>query len=196
MILVRRIALAICFLLLGINTIQAQLEDGESLEQQFDDMLKQSNRYQDFKVVKIVKLNRFHQNVQDSLDLFRVTSKADNSLIASQQQAMDSLNLSNSKLQSDLSQSQAKEAGISFFGALMQKGTYKTMMWVIIGILLLALIAVIMGYKNRASVTRGLSVKLSEIESEFEEHRQRALEREQQIRRKLQDEINKNKTES
>ena len=36
--------------------------------------------------------------------------------------------------------------------------------------------------------------KLAETEQEFEEHRKRALEREQQVRRKLQDEINKNKS--
>lgn len=196
MILARRIALAIFLLLFGINPLLAQQENAENLEQQFDGMLKESNRYQDYKVVKIVKLNQFHQNIQDSLDQFRAASKADNSLLASQQHTIDSLNSSNSKLQTDLSESQAKEEGISFFGALMQKGTYKTMMWAVVGILLLALIAIFMGFRNRAAVTRALSMRLSEIESEFEEHRQRALEREQQIRRKLQDEINKNKTDS
>ena len=175
--------------------LQAQETQTESLQQQFDSMLKRSNRWQDFKVVKIVQLNQYQANVQDTLDQFRSVASADKTELAVRQQTIDSLRANKSSLESALTQSKAKEEGISFFGTLINKGTYKTMMWGSIGILVLALIALLMGYRNRASVTKALSVKLSEVETEFETHRQRSLEREQQIRRKLQDEINKNKTD-
>ena len=192
--IVQRVALILCFLL-SASYLTAQ-EGPQTLQEQFDSMLKRSNRYQDYKVGKIVQLNQFHQNVQDSLDQFRAVAITDKTELATRQQTIDSLKTAKSNLETALSESQAKEEGISIFGSLMKKSSYKTMVWIIIGLLLLGLIGLFMGYRNRASVTRALSMKLSEVETEFEEHRQRALEREQQIRRKLQDEINKNKTDS
>jgi hypothetical protein len=69
-------------------------------------------------------------------------------------------------------------------------------MWGIIGVL--TILWLIFTYRFRASnaITKEAKIKLAETEQEFEEHRKRALEREQQVRRKLQDEINKNKTNS
>lgn len=191
---IRKIFLAGLVVLAGFQ-LQAQQAGGQSLQQQFDDMLKQSNRYQDYKVVKIAKLNQYQQNLQDTLDQFRADYSSDQATKANQQRTIDSLQANKLSLETSLQESKAKEEGISFFGTLMKKGTYKMMMWASIGILLLALIALLMGYRNRAAVTKALSLKLSEVEAEFETHRQRSLEREQQIRRKLQDEINKNKKE-
>jgi hypothetical protein len=45
-------------------------------------------------------------------------------------------------------------------------------------------------------VTKEAKRKLEDIETEFEDHRRIALEREQKVRRQLQDEINKNKKTS
>lgn len=191
----RALPLFILFLI-ATPMFAQQAQDTLTLEEQFDSMIKRSNRYQDYKVVKIVQLNRFHGNVQDSLDGFRAQASSDRSNIAQQRSAIDSLQSANSGLQESLVQSIAKEEGISLFGSLINKGTYKTIMWSIIGLLVILLTVLFLGYRNRASVTKGLSEKLGEVEQEFEDHRQRALEREQQIRRKLQDEINKNKTDA
>jgi len=48
-------------------------------------------------------------------------------------------------------------------------------------------------FKNSHAVTKEAQLKLAEIEIEFEAYRQKALEQHQQVRRKLQDEINKGK---
>jgi len=62
--------------------------------------------------------------------------------------------------------------------------------------LLALLLFFIYKYKNSNSITRDVNMSLSEIEGEFEEHRKVALEREQKVRRQLQDELNKHKTNS
>ena len=46
------------------------------------------------------------------------------------------------------------------------------------------------------SVTKAAKKSLEDTELEFEEHRRVALEREQKVRRQLQDEINKQKGNS
>ncbi len=66
-------------------------------------------------------------------------------------------------------------------------------MWSIIGGLLALLLLFIYKFKNSNSITREANHNLAEIEEEFDDHRRTALEREQKVRRQLQDEINKQK---
>ena len=66
-------------------------------------------------------------------------------------------------------------------------------MWGIIGLLVLVVLFLLFKFKNRNTINQATPFNHPETDEEFETHRQQALEREQQLRRKLQDEINKNK---
>ncbi len=59
--------------------------------------------------------------------------------------------------------------------------------------LLVFLILFVYKFKNSNALTQSAKAALADVEEEFEQHRRRALEREQKISRKLQDEINKKK---
>ena len=85
---------------------------------------------------------------------------------------------------------------MALFGMQMSKANYNVLMWSIIGGLFALLLFFIFKFKNSNSITRNTKKSLSEIEEEFEQHRKIALEREQKVRRQLQDEINKHKTNS
>jgi len=82
---------------------------------------------------------------------------------------------------------------MSFLGSLVSKGTYNIILWTIIGSLLLLLLFFIYKFRNSNILTQEAKTNLSELEIEYEDHRRRALEREQKISRQLQDEINKQK---
>jgi hypothetical protein len=82
---------------------------------------------------------------------------------------------------------------MSLFGLQMSKTGYNMLMWSVIGALLALLILFIYKFNNSNVVTKEAKLALSEMEEEFEEHRKVALEREQKVRRQLQDEINKQK---
>ncbi|MEM7187893.1 MAG: tRNA (guanine-N1)-methyltransferase, partial [Bacteroidota bacterium] len=71
---------------------------------------------------------------------------------------------------------------------------YKTTMWGVIGLLAVIALFLLYKFRNSNAVTREAKLKLAETEAEFEEHRQKNLEQQQVLRRKLQDEINKNKS--
>ena len=79
---------------------------------------------------------------------------------------------------------------------LMSKTSYNILLWSIIGGLLAFLLFFIYKFKNSNAVTKQAKLSLAETEEEFEEHRKRALEREQKVMRRLQDEINKQKANS
>ena len=78
----------------------------------------------------------------------------------------------------------------------MSKAGYNVLMWSIIAGLLILLLFFIFKFKNSNAITRQAKFALAETEEEFEEHRKRALEREQKVMRRLQDELNKQKAKS
>ena len=76
---------------------------------------------------------------------------------------------------------------------MLGKGTYKAIMWAIVAGLLLLLILFIYKFRNSNFLTQQAKVALADLEKEYEDHRRKALEREQKVSRRLQDELNKNK---
>ena len=68
------------------------------------------------------------------------------------------------------------------------------MVFFTLGILFLIIVVLFIKYKSGFYIIKTTKSKLRETDEEFENFRQRSLEREQQLRRKLQDEINKKKS--
>ena len=186
----------ICLLVSLCCTLSLSAQEATNqnrLEDQFTDVIDKSNSYQEFKVIKKVKINRLKQNVLDSVAALENRIDTLASHIASQDSEILTLNQTLESTKSDLATSRQKEDGIFLFGMLLKKSNYNTLLWSVIGLLLLLLVVFIMRYRNSNAVTKAAKSKLAEVEAEFEGHRQRSLEREQQIRRKLQDELNKQK---
>jgi DNA mismatch repair ATPase MutS len=169
--------------------------DTGSVANQFDYLVKKSGRYQDYKVVKQVWLQQLKKNVQDSLNTSRSTVKENNQKIASQQKEIDNLNIKLTNSTSEITNLNSQISTINFLGIQLKKGTFKTLLFSIIGILVLLLLFFIFKFKQSNSVTLQTKAKLKDIEEEYEEHRKRALEREQKVMRRLQDELNKQKKE-
>jgi hypothetical protein len=169
-------------------------EKKETLEEQFSGVIEKSNSYQDYKVVKKYKLYNLRKNVLDTIANLKLTIDNNNKRIEDQNNQITSLNNELSTTQSKLKIAKEKENGMFLFGKLVSKATYSLILFSIIGLLILGLLFLFYKYKNSHIITKSTQEKLQETEEEFEAHRQRALQREQEIRRKLQDEINKNKS--
>ena len=92
---------------------------------------------------------------------------------------------------------------MNFFGALLSKGLYNTIMWGIVVVLIVLLVFYIYRYANGNVVTKKSISDLAELQEEYENYRKAAIEREQnadlaeiekqKVRRQLQDEINKHR---
>ncbi len=177
---------------LFLSPMNAQ-EAGATIDEQFTDVIDKSNRYEDYKVVKIYKLNNLRKNIKDSIARFEASLETAESFAGEQKARIDTLTNQLKDLESQLETSKSKEDGIELFGALIKKSTYKTTMWSIIGLLALIGFILLFKFRNSNAITRNAKLKLAETEAEFEEHRQKNLEQQQVLRRKLQDEINKNK---
>jgi len=164
-----------------------------SLENQFDEVYSRSNNYQEFKVVKRTDLNILKKSTLDSIAVYKIALAQIQGELASQQIELDLLQSNLAATNEKLKETEQRENEISFLGIQTSKSAYNAIVWSIIIGLSAILFLFVYKFKNSNVVTRNTKKKFDELENEFEQHRQRALEREQQLNRKLLDEINKNK---
>lgn len=165
-----------------------------TVDNQFEYIIQKSNNYQDYKVVKKTWLYALKAHTLDSLKAVRKDLNDTQSIISNQETEIDSLKRNLSETKVTLADTNEEKDNMALFGLQMSKSNYNVLMWSIIGALFALLLLFIYKYRNSNAVTKQAKQSLSETEEEFDEHRRTALEREQKVRRQLQDEINKQKT--
>ncbi|RAV30289.1 tRNA (guanine-N1)-methyltransferase [Sinomicrobium soli] len=168
------------------------LTEGD-VNNQFEFVIQRSNNYQEYKVVKKNWLYTLKKNTLDSLARVEKELSEAINLTKSQNSEMESLKRELAENQEHVSSLTDEKDSISFFGALIDKSTYKATMWGIVGLLAVVLLFFVYKFRNSNAVTQSARKALEELEQEYEDHRKKALEREQKVRRQLQDEINKQK---
>ncbi|MBT0608162.1 hypothetical protein [Aequorivita echinoideorum] len=164
-----------------------------TLNEQMIDAFEKSNSYQEYKVIKKSQLNSLRKNISDSISAYEKEISQQKVELGIQNTIIDSLKQNLKITKENLDVSKEKEDGIYFLGILTSKTTYNTIMWSIILILLLAGGFLFYRFINSAKITNATELKMAELEIELEDYRRNSLEREQKLRRKLQDEINKNR---
>ena len=163
----------------------------ETIKNQFDILIEQSPTYQDFKNIRLYNLNKFKKNVLDTIKVLEGKYTQATAKITSQQNEIKTLNQNIEGINKDLSSVTQEKDSISIFGIKTTKTTYNTTLWSIILGLLLTTIIFLFKFKSSNKQTKEAKASFKEIEDEFDIHRKKSLEREQVLRRKLQDEINK-----
>jgi septal ring factor EnvC (AmiA/AmiB activator) len=164
-----------------------------TIDNQFEYVIQKSNSYQEFKVVKKTWLYALKAHTMDTLNANRKNLADTQSIVDSQANEIEGLKTSLAQTQAKLDQTEEEKNNMALFGIQMGKTKYNVLMWCIVAALLGLLLVFIYKFKNSNTLTRAAKLKLDEVETEFEEHRRTALEREQKVRRQLQDELNKNK---
>ena len=196
--------LFLCLLLCtNVSIVQAQsnttqnepklsLNEG-TIDNQFEFVIRRSPRWQDFKNVKTTWLYALKAHTLDTLKVLHKQLDDTKAVVETKQKEIDVLKSNLSTTQSTLDATNIEKDSMSLFGMQMSKGLYNTLLWSVIAGLLAMLLFFIFKFKNSNSITRAAKKSLDETEFEFEEHRRSALEREQKVRRQLQDELNKQK---
>ncbi len=166
-------------------------EEDNSINTQFEEVIESSNNYQDYKVVKKYKLTQLQKNTVNRINGLNKEIEAYNETIKQQEAKIENLKSQLNSTKNDLNQVTQEKDEISFFGMPTQKGTYQTIMWIIVFILVLVLVFFIYQYKKSKVLTKEAKKNLADNEAEFDEYRKKALEKQQKLGRQLQDEINK-----
>jgi septal ring factor EnvC (AmiA/AmiB activator) len=164
-----------------------------TIDNQFEYVIRRSNSYQEFKVVKKTWLYELKAHTIDSLNAVHKELSDTQATVNSQSNEINQLKTDLSNTKTNLENTNKQKDSMALFGIQMSKGGYNALMWIIIAALLALLLLFIYKFKNSNSVTKQAKKTLLETEEEYEEYRRNSLEREQKVRRQLQDEINKQK---
>lgn len=193
------IALFSCNLQFGQqDTSQEELSlDKGTINKQFEFIYKKSGNYRAegkrYEVVRTLNLDKLRQNVLDSINAANSKAAQLNATIAGHETTITDLNKKLDETTNSLTSVTEEKDSMSFLGMLVSKATYNVILWTIIAGLLALLLLFIYKFRRSNILTQIAKSNLSELETEYEDHRRRALEREQRISRQLQDEINKYK---
>lgn len=172
-------------------TQETTLENSNLIENQFDEIYRKSTTYQVYKVISKDKYQQLKLNVLDSLKNLRETIAHKESLLVKERKNIQANKDLLIKTEIDLNIALKKENSISILGIQLNKTLYNLSLWSIIVALLLGLSYFIFKFFRSNILTKEAENNLANVEQEFEQHRKKTLVREQKLRRKLQDEINK-----
>ena len=167
------------------------VEKPNSIENQFDEIYRISTSYQVYKVISKERYKTLKTNVLDSLNTSKKTISEKESLLLTERSNIQNTKTLLTKTKLELDAALTKENSISLFGLQLSKTTYNLLLWSIIALLLLSLFYFVFKFFKSNILTKEAKNNLEDIEQELEEYRKKTLEREQKLRRQLQDEINK-----
>lgn len=178
-----------------VTTTPAPHEEAQptTIEGVFQQLIDKSGTWQNFKMLDRARLATFQRSMSDSINSVRTKLVTEKQKVQTHETTIKELNDKITELESNLNDTQNQKDSVSFFGALVSKGVYNSIMWGIV-IALGALLALyIYKYTNGNVVTKKSINDLADLQEEYENYRKAAIEREQKVRRQLQDEINKHR---
>lgn len=179
-------------LLFGISVFsQEEIEKSKSIEESIDNLYKKSSSWEYYKVIRKDRFLNVKKEILDSLDFYKNNLIKKSNLIDKLHDSLADSKKVIETLSFDMKFYLDKQNEISFFGIKLTKLLYQFIVWAIIIIVLALLNYYIFRFKNSHIVTRKAQEELKEVEEELAEYRKKSIQREQKLRRQLQDEINK-----
>ncbi|WP_167641652.1 hypothetical protein [Neolewinella marina] len=165
------------------------------LQTQFETMLDLSNRYREgsreFKVVPRDYLDAFMSNVSDSIATYTTQIEALEAQQAEQQARIDATSGEVADRDALIADLKDERDTVGLLGMQLDKGTYSIIMWSLVIGLLIALLVALGGTRIAAGNNSALKRERDKLAEELEQSRKSRLTVEQDLRRQLQDEINK-----
>ncbi|MDC1237854.1 hypothetical protein N8Z68_05030 [Polaribacter sp.] len=187
-----QLSLITALLFISISFAQKTKDTEEiSIRGEFDRLYRVSTNYKGYKVINKEKFLDLKQQVLDS-------SKASQNLLIEKINLLKASELDNKKNLDVLTRTELtletalqKENSISLFGIQLSKFIYNLLLWSLVSLLLVLVLYLSFKFQKNNFITKRAAQNLKDVEHEYEQHRKKALEREQKLRRTLQDEINK-----
>lgn len=175
----------------SLSFSQENKDTQKSIENQFEEIYKKSNSYQAYKIIKKRYYQDLKQNTLDSLERSKKIISDKDRLLFTQKNKLKKDSILLSKTTLELKDSIKREKSISFLGILVSKKFYNLLLWGIVIILLMSLSLFIVKFIRNNRTTKKAQRNVIDLEEEFELFRKKSVQREQKLRRQLQDEINK-----
>lgn len=173
------------------STGEITLKDG-TIDDKFDYIMEESSDYRAYEIIEQSIFKNLKSIVLDTLASLHKSIREQSQLAMERK---DSVKIYKNILQStkdSLNTTMNSRDSISFLGTDISKGTYKTIMWVIILFMIGAILFIY--YRGRANQYLEVSARKNyeKLQEDFKAYKKRSLEREQKLNRLLTDEQNRN----
>ena len=132
--------------------------------------------YDNFRAIREDMFQRLKKNLTDTLTSMQKRITGLNNETASLNSTIDSLNSSLTTTKTNLENVTRSKNSINFFGMELEKGTYNTIMWSIIIILLALLLLGFLVFQRNKKVVVNRNKDLDDLKIEFETYRKTSRE--------------------
>lgn len=183
-------------LVLSAQSIEAVPEKPitkKAVETQMSSIMVNSANYNDVKMVKKAALEELHADVATLLSRNENDLSDAKAIIETKNGEIKKLQEEIAKANSQLAASVTKDETFLFFGMPLNATVYHAIMWSLVFTLLITVGFLAVRFKRANVITQNSKAILTEVEDELETFKRNAIEREQKLRRQLQDEIIKQK---
>ncbi len=160
------------------------LETG-TLDSQFNYIIKKSESYEAYQVVKRTWLHKIKANTLDSINVLKESITKLETEGENQKSEINSLKADLKETNEKLMLVSKQKDSFAFLGILMGKGTYNVIVWSLVFVLSAACVIMFLLFKRSHAVTAKTKQDLIDKQEEFDAHRKWALEREQTLARDL-----------
>lgn len=169
----------------------AQQNDTSSVKGKFNLIYNTSSSYKEFKVIRKSRFLNLRDQVSDSIKLLNNYLELKGEKINTLEQDLNNINKVLLNSIAEKTAAIEMKNSIFFFGLKLHKSSYKIMNWIIFTLLVGALSFFIYKYKLSYRIILSAKESLQESEEELVKFKKKSMENDQKLRRKLQDEINK-----
>lgn len=167
----------------------SQIINGKTLSQQFEYLTEESEKYKRYHLVPTKWIELVKNNTIDTLLASKNKLIDKSELIKNQDAELTNLQ----KQLANLEIANKKVNTTSLLGLEVSKIVHLAITYSLFILLILMILLFTIRSKKNRTLNKKTQAELTELEKEFENHRRVAIEREQKVRRQLQDELNKSK---
>lgn len=186
---------SLLLLLIGMESLVIAQEKGSldsgTIDSQVDYIYDVSNSYseksQEYKIVKRSNLDKLKSNILDSMSMMRQEVMGLKTQISNQKDSIGRMNAVLLQAETEKEEAIAEKDNFNFLGMGIHKAFYSSMMWLLVGILGIALAFFSMQYMRSFKKIKKAQNDLAEVQEEFDSHRKSTLDRERKLKRELID---------
>ena len=175
--------------LFGQNT--DSLISVSSLNNQFEILFSNADTFNDYKVIRINRLNNFWKSVSDSIREERRDIDGLSANITELNNEIQTLKADITKLHADLEASRKEADSVSVLGMQVDENTYSIGVWSFIAALLLLIGIGYMSYSRNRILYVRTRKDFEDLHEEFESYRKQSQENKVKLGRELQTERNR-----
>lgn len=168
---------------------QAEIDStSNSVVDQFENVVKKSGSYQEYKVIEKVAIRNLQSKVKAEINQLEAEILSHSKTILEKDEKIEDLKLEVTRLNERALALENQQNEMKLFGTInLTKNTYRLVLWLVVVLLLILLLFFMFRFRRSYIINSEIKENLTNLEDEFQNYKHNALEKQQKLGRQLQD---------